>query len=362
MIKIAIFDIDGIMTDGRLTIDESGKQYKSIRLRDLDALTEIKKLGIKVAAITGENTKIVDCFHESYNWDYFYKGCKNKISAMNEIAGNENADFKDILYVGDGKYDVEPIQSSGVGICPCDAYFKAREVADIILNSKSGEGIVEEVFAILEKLNKSFDNDNKENVDADSGINNYVTENINDHITAIKALSDDKELIMKISQVCKVISEVINGGGTLYICGNGGSAADAQHIVAELIGRFKMERKSIPAEALTTNTSILTAIGNDYDYSEVFERQVVAKVTDRDVVLGISTSGTSSNVVKALKKSSEIGASTVMLTGSNIIDDKISDYIIDMPGKEVSRIQEMHILFGHILAGFIEKEYINSNP
>ncbi len=361
MIRIAIFDIDGIMTDGRLTIDESGKQYKSIRLRDLDALTEIKKLGIKVAAITGENTKIVDCFRDSYNWDYFYKGCKNKIAALNEIAGKENVDLKDILYVGDGKYDVEPIQSSGVGLCPCDAYFKAKEVADIILKSKSGEGIVEEVFVILEKMKNSFTDDAKKNVEADSDIDNYVLENINDHIAVIKVLSDDKELIMKISQVCKVISEVINCGGTLYICGNGGSAADAQHIVAELIGRFKMDRKPLSAEALTTNTSILTSISNDYDYSEVFERQVMAKVTDRDVVLGISTSGTSSNVVKALKKASEIGASTVMLTGSNKIDEETADYIIGMPGKEVSRIQEMHILFGHILAGFIEKEYVNSN-
>src|SRR5208283_3258035 len=124
-----------------------------------------------------------------------------------------------------------------------------------------------------------------------------------------------REQIGNLLKIAEIFIDVLHNGGTIYLCGNGGSAADAQHVAAEFVGRFLRERRPLPAIALTTNTSILTAIGNDYDFSQVFARQVRAQVTSRDVVVGISTSGKSPNIIAAIEAAREMGARTVGFTG-----------------------------------------------
>jgi D-sedoheptulose 7-phosphate isomerase len=148
----------------------------------------------------------------------------------------------------------------------------------------------------------------------------------------------------------------LKNGGTLFLFGNGGSAADAQHIAAELIGRFSKDREPIKAIALTTDTSVLTALGNDYGFNRVFERQVEALVEKGDVVIGISTSGRSENVRRALLKAKEKGALTAGFLGKDggTIKD-IVDYAFIVPSNETPRIQECHITLGHTLCELLEK-------
>lgn len=159
-----------------------------------------------------------------------------------------------------------------------------------------------------------------------------------------------------IFDVSKAISEVLFKGGTVYFFGNGGSAADSQHVAAEFVGRFARERRALPAEALTTNTSILTAIGNDYDFGEVFSRQVKAKVHPNDLVIGISTSGKSKNVINGLRSAKEIGAKTIGFTGSepHLMRD-VSDICLCVPSNSTPRIQEAHILIWHIVSELVER-------
>ena len=138
--------------------------------------------------------------------------------------------------------------------------------------------------------------------------------------------------------------------------GNGGSAADAQHLACELVSKFNFDRKAIPSIALTTNTSILTAISNDYSFEKVFSRQVEGIAEKGDILIGISTSGTSKNVIEALKKGKEKGTINIAFIGNK--KDKIklySDYLIDIPSNETPRIQEMHIIIGHIICDLVEK-------
>ncbi|HPM43324.1 MAG TPA: D-sedoheptulose 7-phosphate isomerase [Candidatus Omnitrophota bacterium] len=158
-----------------------------------------------------------------------------------------------------------------------------------------------------------------------------------------------------IAKAAGIIIEAIKGGGKLLIFGNGGSAADSQHMAAELVGRFKKERRPWPAIALTTNTSTLTAIANDYSYDDVFTRQLSALGKPGDVALGISTSGNSSNVIKALKTAQEMGIKTIGLTGK--LGGKITsecDVTITVPAKETPRIQECHLLLVHIICEIVE--------
>ncbi len=161
----------------------------------------------------------------------------------------------------------------------------------------------------------------------------------------------------KIVEIAQAIIDCYRNGGKVVLFGNGGSAADAQHIAAEFVGKYKMKRKPLPALALSTNTSILTATANDYGYDTVFSKQVEALVGKKDVVIGISTSGSSVNVIEGIKKAKEVGAKTVGFTGmSGRMLEGIVDLCFSVPSKDTPRIQESHITAGHIICHLVEQE------
>jgi D-sedoheptulose 7-phosphate isomerase len=166
----------------------------------------------------------------------------------------------------------------------------------------------------------------------------------------------DERLTADISQVAEMIRDALGNGKKLLLMGNGGSAADAQHFAAEIVGRFRLERRGLPALALTTDTSILTAVGNDYGYEAVFRRQVEAFANEGDVVVGISTSGNSENVHSALLLARRMGCRTVGLLGKDGgTIREIVDKDLTVPCGDTPRIQEGHILMIHIICDLVEK-------
>jgi D-sedoheptulose 7-phosphate isomerase len=172
------------------------------------------------------------------------------------------------------------------------------------------------------------------------------------HKEALKLLEVN---ISKISEIACLFVSAIRNGGKIIFMGNGGSAADAQHLAAELIGRFKKNRKALAAIALTTNTSTITAVGNDFGFDEIFSRQIEALAEPSDLVVGISTSGNSANIIKAIRKAKEMGIRTVGFLGKD--GGKLKTYV-DIPfvihSSDTPRIQEMHILAGHIICEIVE--------
>ena len=171
-----------------------------------------------------------------------------------------------------------------------------------------------------------------------------------------QALIDDTTRLEVLLEVARLASSTIKAGKKIMLCGNGGSAADSQHIAAEFIGRFEKERKSMAAMALTTDTSALTAIGNDYGYEEVFSRQVEGLGQSGDLLIGISTSGNSKNVIKALEVAKKKGVSTVALVGDrpNGVMQTIADHALVAPSANTARIQECHILMMHTICQLVE--------
>ena len=160
----------------------------------------------------------------------------------------------------------------------------------------------------------------------------------------------------RIYEVGSIMATALKDGNKIILFGNGGSAADAQHIAAEIVGRFKRERRALPAIALTTDTSILTAVGNDYGFETIFERQIEALCTPGDVAIGITTSGESENVIRGLKKAHDLEATTVAFTGRNggrVAE--IAHYSFIVPSYETPRIQECHITLGHVLCEIIDQ-------
>lgn len=188
-------------------------------------------------------------------------------------------------------------------------------------------------------------------------INELVQKRIKDSIETKQKMLSNAQLIQSIERAAMLIIESIKEGGKIIFCGNGGSAADAQHLAAELVGKFYLDRPALPGISLTTNTSILTAVANDYTYDRVFVRQVEAIAKTGDVLVGISTSGNSLNVVEAMKLAKNIGMKTIAFTGET--GGKMKDYadvLINVPSTDTPRIQELHIMVGHIICEIVEKE------
>jgi len=184
-----------------------------------------------------------------------------------------------------------------------------------------------------------------------------VSKLIEASIATKQDLLGSAETLSTIAEVSELLVSALRQGAKVLLFGNGGSAADAQHIAAELVGRFAFNRPALPALALSVNSSCVTAIGNDYGFDQVFMRQLEALAQSGDVAIGISTSGNSANVVQALVAAKKKGLRTVALTGQTggeLLDK--ADHCICVPSKETPRIQECHILIGHILSELIERE------
>ena len=186
-------------------------------------------------------------------------------------------------------------------------------------------------------------------------MNDIIENEFNEHIKVANSIYCLTDAIAISAQLC---IDCLKSGGKILLFGNVGSAADAQHIAAELVGRYKVERKSLPAIALTTDTSALTSIGNDYGYSDLFCRQVEGLANKGDVAIGISTSGKSINVINALKVASKLNCNTIGLSGHDGEEmNKICNINLTVPSENTPRIQEMHIVIGHTICHLIDQEF-----
>jgi D-sedoheptulose 7-phosphate isomerase len=185
----------------------------------------------------------------------------------------------------------------------------------------------------------------------------YITDKIAETQQIMKCMISDVVLIREIERTANACIRCLENNGKILLAGNGGSAADAQHITGELVSRFAFDRPGLFAIALTVDSSILTAIGNDYGYEKLFSRQVQALGSPGDVFIAYSTSGKSLNILAALKEAKDLGLVTVGLTGSNKGQmSSLCDFLLETPSSKTPVIQEGHLVMGHILCGLIEKE------
>lgn len=345
MIELVVFDIDGVLTDGSIIVDPEGNEQKHINLKDVDAVYSLHQSGYKIGVITGEDTRIVDYFEKRFPWDYFYRGCKKKREALEQIISDADTTPEHVCYIGDGRYDAEALKLVGFGACPADATAPAKVSADIILRRNGGNGCIWELVEILKRRN------------GDNPAYRYFYDRAYEHTSVFKRMLSDYDLMDDMAEIGDSLVASLADKGQLFICGNGGSAADAQHIATEFVSRFYRERPSMNAEALTTNTSTLTAVGNDYSFERIFARQLEAKAHAGDMLIGITTSGRSKNVMEAFRYASSIGMVTVAFIGDHVNPElDICDYVLRVPSKVTPRVQEGHIFLGHMLAEYVEEK------
>ena len=232
-IELIVFDIDGVITDGSMIVNADGVEMKRINLKDVDAIFELHRRGFKLAAITGEDTPIVDYFEKRFPWEYFYRGSKTKKDAMLQIEQGTGIPAEKICYVGDGKYDVEPLRYAGLGICPANAIDAARMTAKMILQNNGGEGCLWELLSILEEYND------------ETSPRNYVYRRIEEHTNIFKIIATDRELMD--SAVCM--------GDTIvsFYKSNGDNTLDVRPITAEYAKCLCKERPSLATDALAAS-------------------------------------------------------------------------------------------------------------
>jgi D-sedoheptulose 7-phosphate isomerase len=345
MIKLVVFDIDGVLTDGSIIVDQAGNEQKHVNLKDIDAVYSLHQAGYKIAVITGEDTSMVDYFESRFPWDYFYRGCKKKKEAFLEIVSREHIANDEVCYIGDGRYDVDPLLLSGFGVCPADATEPAKVAAELVLGRSGGEGCIWELVELLSRVN------------SEKPAYRYFYGRAYEHTVVFKQMLADYALMDTMREVGDRIVSLFEDKKRLFFCGNGGSAADAQHLATEFVSRFYLERPGLNAEALTVNTSSLTAIGNDYAFEQVFARQLQAKGSPGDVLVGLSTSGRAKNVHEALRSAKDMDITTVMFTGDHIVPEleQLADRLVKVPSKVTPRVQEAHIFLGHMLAEYVEE-------
>jgi len=183
---------------------------------------------------------------------------------------------------------------------------------------------------------------------------NYIKQSLCDSIVVKQAILANESLLTTIKKVANVSTDALRRGNRILLAGNGGSAADAQHIAAEFVSRFMYDRPGLPSMALTTDTSMLTAIANDYGYEQLFVRQLEANARKGDVFIGITTSGNSPNVLRAFEICRGLGIISVGLAGNGGKIQSMCDYLIPVPSDSTPRIQEAHITIGHIICGLVE--------
>jgi D-sedoheptulose 7-phosphate isomerase len=214
-----------------------------------------------------------------------------------------------------------------------------------VLAARGGQGAVAEAVELLLRSRE----ESGQRANAERRLRQVVEDSIRAHQKLLE------ESLPRLAEIAATLTNCLRAGGKVLFCGNGGSAADAQHVAAELVGRFALERDALPAMALTTDTSILTAVGNDWDFRDIFARQVRALARPGDVVVGISTSGRSANVVRALEAARERGASTLAFVGRNGGSiAKAADLVFCAPDAATPRVQELHILAWHGICEIVE--------
>jgi D-sedoheptulose 7-phosphate isomerase len=344
-ILLLALDVDGVLTDGCVTLTPSGEESKGIAFRDLDALGRARRAGLRVALVTGEEGPLVMAIAAKAGAEFVLPGAKDKCAALEALSANAAVPLSRICYIGDSDRDALAFPGVGLSLCPADASRAARRTASRVLSARGGAGAVEEaVDFLLADLDDAGARPGYEDA-----LRRIAQESVRAHEKLIA------ESLPALAEIAALIIKTLRAGRRVYFCGNGGSAADAQHIAAELVGRFAREREPWPALALTTDTSVLTAVGNDWAFEEIFARQVKAHARASDLVVGISTSGRSQNVVRALEAARELGCVTLAFTGRNSgAVGKAADFAFKAPDTSTPRIQEMHLLAWHGICEVVE--------
>jgi D-sedoheptulose 7-phosphate isomerase len=343
-ISLVVFDFDGVMTDNRVRVHQSGDEAVWCHRGDGLGIARLREAGFDVIVLSTETNPVVAARCRKLNIQAI-QSCDDKLTALQQFAAKRNLSAGQIAYLGNDINDLACMQWVGWPIAVADALSDVRAVAKWVTRLPGGGGAVREVAdrLVAARLN------------TDPAIE-WARQSVWQSLEVKQAIAGSEQLLSQIVRIARAMADVLRAGGRVFFFGNGGSAADAQHLAAELVGRFALERRALPAMALSVNSSIVTAIGNDYGYEQVFSRQLEGLARAGDMAIGITTSGNSANVVRAMESGRAMGLRTIAMTGARGGQIRHAvDECLCVPSDLAPRIQEAHILIGHMLCDYTER-------
>ena len=357
VIRILVLDIDGVLTDGAVAIDQADREAKHLFYRDVDAIFQARREGLRVALITGERSPMVRIIAKRLEVESVIDGAKDKEKALRDLCTQMDIPPAEVCYVGDSDRDAPALALAGLGLAPSDASSAAKRSSHRVLASRGGRGAVEEALAVVREWNSrapSAASSSPATAPDAASVQRRLVASLEESIEVKKKAVET--LAGPLATAAAWMTDTFLGGGKLVLFGNGGSAADAQHVAGEFVGRFEVhDRRAWPAIALTTDTSILTALGNDFSFEEIFARQVEAIGREGDLVMAFSTSGNSPNVVQGVTAARAKGLRVIGLTGEGGGRlAALSDIALCVPSSRTARIQECHIAMCHALCEVVE--------
>ena len=355
-ITLVLLDVDGVLTDGTVRCSPHGDEEKSLFMRVVDAVFEARRRGLLVGLVTGEETPWVDFVSARLAVQLVAKGAKDKLAAVRHLAEAAGVGLDAVCYVGDGDRDSPALAAVGLGLAPHDASAEAKGAAAAVLSGPGGRGAVAEAIGLVLRSGERGAS-TAPRVAGEPATDQETLTAIREMIGEGIAVQQEvaRTLAPSILQAAQLIARALAAGGKVLIFGNGGSAADAEHMAAELVGRFQLDRAGLPAIALTANSAVVTALANDFGFEEVFARQVEALGRVGDVAVAISTSGRSPNVVAAARQARRLGIEVVALTGTDGGElDALADLCLCVPARTAARVQEAHRVTIHALCVLVE--------
>lgn len=342
-IEALALDVDGVLTDGIVLIGVNGEETKGIALRDLDALASARRAGLRLALVSGESGPMLDAIARRIGVDCVIDGAKDKRAGILQLCDRLGMLPERVCFVGDADRDALAFPIVGLALTPADGSLMARRAAHRVLVAQGGRGAVTEAVEFLLAAR------NSPILHAEQAMRGILEASVRAHQKLLE------EPLAVLAAIARVFVEALGSGKKVLFCGNGASAADAQRFAAELVGRFAVDREPWPAIALTTDPSIVTAIANDFEFQEVFARQVRAFAQPGDLVVGISPSGQSENVVRALRAARERGGTSIAFVGlSGGLVAEVADLVFKAPDASTPRIQELQILAWHGICEIVE--------
>lgn len=359
-IRVLVLDVDGVLTDGRVLLDEQGRENKSLCYRDIDAVFQARREGLRVALVTGERSPIVDVIACRLAIRTVVSGAKDKALALEKVCSRLRTTMDRVCYIGDSDRDAPALRQVGLGLAPADASPQARLSVHKVLTSRGGYGAVAEALTLIRCLNTGGQEDAEvslppaERVVAPSvALEQSVITALQQSITVKQAVLET--LSDRIATTAEWIVETLLGGKKLLLFGEKHDAALGQHIAAEFAARFENGHRAWPAIVLSSSSSLLSASVHDYDREMSFARQVEELGQRGDLALIFSVSGDSAHVLQGAITARARGLRVVGLTGNEGGHlARLCDLAVCVPSSCTPRIQECHIAISHAICEAVE--------
>jgi D-sedoheptulose 7-phosphate isomerase len=351
-IQLLVYDFDGVLTDNQVWVNQDGVEAVACNRSDGLWIGKIKDLAIEQIILSAETNPVVQARAKKLGLKAI-QGVLNKKEALLQLLDEKKIEASGVAYVGNDVNDLDCLKLVGLAMAPEDSHPEVLKVAHQVLKKRDARGIVWQIHHLLtsapqvENYGKNLANLNVENL-------KIIKDVLKESIEVKQSVLANEALLKLVDQMAQVCVTALQDGKKILFAGNGGSFADSMHLAAELVSRLRYDRPALPGIALGTSNSNLTAIGNDYSYEDVFEREIAALGNTGDVFIAISTSGNSPNILKAVKMAKTRKLHVFGLsgkTGGKLVNECNT---VCVPATETARIQECHILLGHVLCQIIE--------